>query len=157
MTNITKYILADEEPLWKEKIHELEESVKKAWKDTGEAAGQWSDWHDNFEYDEARKRLEDESTKLRITSDAFNNCKVISVTEREVVAVWKKVSLIIFEQDWWEKEVQHSIWGHQTPIKWRVSYDAPLIIKLMWKPIWEYVEEVIIAWKSVDIEIIWIE
>ena len=151
---MTKHLLLpDEITSFQESYRGLEEQVKQAWKDIGEAAGPNCDWHDNFAFDDAQRVFGVLGDKFKQVEAILNNASVVTTIEpKSVVAVGKRITISV---DGAEPKT-YSIGGYQTPIKWRVSYDAPLIKPLLWHDVWEFVQYNLNG-KEIEVEIINVE
>ncbi len=102
----------------------------------------------NYEYQ--RKNLLEE----------LNNVCIVSPTiQKEIIWIGSKVSILVSD-NFWEQEESFVIWGYNTPIKGRYSYNAPIINPIIWLRVWDEVEVFINDTRKVieilDIDL-WIE
>ena len=111
--------------------------MQQASNDARDALTQSSEtWHDNAPLDVARLSWEISSKRLREVNDILSNASIVSKTNELTVSIGKRIKILIDNQN--IQEIQ--IWWYQTPIKWRVSYNAPIIVPLIGKEIWDIVE-----------------
>lgn len=147
-------LFQDEYEAFKQKELFLSDQYKEAGKDVGEALQQSSEtWHDNAPLDVAKLSWELASRKLKEVQDILSGVQIVKiVSDESIVSMWKRITLSI---DGWA-ELTYVIWWHQTPIEWRVSYNAPLIRPLLWKEEWEVVHFNLNG-KNIEVEIIAVE
>lgn len=136
MSRLTHLILSDELLEWKNREEKLQKEYKEAGISMGEAAWLNCDWHDNFAFDDAQRTFQVLGEKLNEVQNILSNASIISKTNELIVAVWHKIKILINNQD--IQEIQ--IWWYQTPVKWRISYNAPIVAPLIGKEIWDIVE-----------------
>lgn len=103
--------------------------VKEVGAEVGAEAGPNCDWHDNFAFEDARRRLELESTRLRDLQQRLHSVQLAEVREQhKVVALGTTVRLLIGE-----REVEYTIAGigEGDAPRGIVSADAPLVQAIM--------------------------
>ena len=147
-------VLEDELYIHQEKLEKIEQDMKKQAEEKSIAFDQWETFHDNpaWEQVEMEQRMSSRQyseiknivhTSKRITLDILK-----SIPEKQV-SIGKEVVIMIDE----EEEKSFMIWGHQTPIEGRISYDAPLVKAIIWLQEGDDVEFTL-SWKERFIEII---
>ena len=143
-------LFPDEAEAFRAKELSLSDDFKEAWKDAWEALKQSSEtWHDNAPLDAARLVWELASKKLREVQDILAHSQIVRiVSDEEIVSMGKTVSLLVDG-----KEVIYTIGWYQTPIEWRVSYNAPLIRAILGKEEGEVVHFDLNG-KQVEVEIL---
>jgi transcription elongation GreA/GreB family factor len=101
-----------------------EEKVKSVGREAGEEAGISCDWHDNFGYEDAKRRLEMESGVLKRLKDEAQGAILVKIekqSQRVMIGVTVKVSV-----DGTEKEFTIGAYGESDPGRGLVSYSSPL-------------------------------
>jgi len=143
-------LFPDEFEAFKEKELFLLEDFKQAWIDVWEALQQSSEtWHDNAPLDVAKLSWELASRKLREVHDILIHSQIVHIVSDEgIVSMGKTVMLLVDG-----KEVIYTIGWYQTPIGWRVSYNAPLIRAILGKEEGEVVHFDLNG-KNVEVEIL---
>jgi transcription elongation factor GreA len=81
-----RYFTAKGMELFQQNIREQRARVEMAQQDAGEAAGPSYDWHDNFGYEDARRRTEMEASRLQELVTAANGAIVFEPLEQSDVA-----------------------------------------------------------------------
>src|SRR5437660_284100 len=82
--------------LQKKLIAIQQQRVKVIGKEMGEAAGISCDWHDNFAYEDAKRRLEMAPTQLRRLREEVSNAYLIQVPKQnEKIAIGVTAEIII--------------------------------------------------------------
>lgn len=110
---------------FQKQLSSRKEAVAVAGKAVGEAAGPNCDWHDNFEYDDAKRRLEMASTRAAELQIALGKAEIIDIIEQSVrVAVGNTIE--IEYEDGEEREFTIGAYGESNPGQGLVSYVAPL-------------------------------
>jgi transcription elongation GreA/GreB family factor len=111
------------------RIKAQEEKVKSIGKEAGEAAGISCDWHDNFAYEDAKRRLEMESMALQKMREEVSGAQIISVKQQsDQVAIGVTVKLTVNGE---KKEYTIGAFGESDPAKGLISYDTPLARSLL--------------------------
>lgn len=106
------------------KIQKQQNAVKEIGKEMGAEAGISCDWHDNFGYEDARRRLELESRRLKEMSDILNSASIVEIEEQsERVQIG---STVLFHWDNEEKELTIGGYDETEPQLGLVSYQAPI-------------------------------
>lgn len=101
-----------------------EEKVKSIGKEAGEAAGINCDWHDNFGYEDAKRRLEMESANLQRLREELVGAQLIAVEEQqEKVAIGVTAVVSIDGQ---RREYTIGAYGESDPPSGLISYNTPL-------------------------------
>src|SRR5947209_6402122 len=81
-------------------IETQQQRVRRVGAEVGSEAGANCDWHDNFGFEDARRRLEIESTRLRELRDRLQSCQLTEPVEQcETVALGTTVRLSFGEQE----------------------------------------------------------
>jgi transcription elongation GreA/GreB family factor len=68
---------------YKRRVANQEEKVRELGEAVGEAAGPNCDWHDNFEFEEARRRLELESRILRDMHESLASSQIVAIRDQD--------------------------------------------------------------------------
>jgi transcription elongation GreA/GreB family factor len=106
------------------RIAAQEAKVKALGKLAGEEAGMNCDWHDNFGYEDAKRRLELESTILRCQKEELTDIEIVEVVEqaeRVRIGVTAKARL-----NGEEKEATIGAFGESDPESGLIAYHSPL-------------------------------
>src|SRR5438309_913648 len=78
------------------KIKTQEEKIKSIGKEAGEAAGISCDWHDNFAYEDAKRRLEMEATALQKMREEVSGAQIVALKDQsDQVAIGVTVELSV--------------------------------------------------------------
>jgi transcription elongation GreA/GreB family factor len=108
-----------------QEIATQEQKVRRVGAEMGAEAGANCDWHDNFGYEDARRRLELESTRLRHLQNRIQHTKLATVIEQnETVALGTTVQLVL---DGRELEYTVAGVGEGEAGRGFLSADAPLV------------------------------
>jgi transcription elongation factor GreA len=106
------------------RIKAQEEKIKAIGKEAGEAAGIACDWHDNFAYEDAKRRLEMESMALQNMREQISGAKIVNLKEQsDQVAIGVTVELTVNGE---AKEYTIGAFGESEPNKGLISYNTPL-------------------------------
>ncbi len=110
-------------------IEAQEKKVRETGNEAGKEAGDSCDWHDNFGYEDAKRRLEMESTTLKKLRDEVNGAIVINIQEQnEHVMIGVTVKVLMNSE---EKEFTIGAFGETDPINGLIAYNSPLARALM--------------------------
>lgn len=105
-------------------IRSQEAKVKATGREAGDEAGLNCDWHDNFGYEDAKRRLEMESTLLRQLREDVAGAQVITIKEQsESVRIGVTARVRINEE---EREVTIGAFGESDVANGLLSYTSPL-------------------------------
>lgn len=103
---------------------EQAEKVRLAGLEVGEEAGPNCDWHDNFGYEEARRRLEQESLRLQQWNDILRRGEIIQIVEQDnIVSIGNTVSASIGGA---LRTFTIGAYGETDSKQSLVSYDSPI-------------------------------
>ena len=106
------------------KIKAHEEKVRAIGRETGEEAGISCDWHDNFGYEDAKRRLELESTTLKKLKEEASGVRLLTVQEQsDKVAIGVTVRLHVGSES---KEYTIGAFGESDPSNGLITYNSPL-------------------------------
>lgn len=110
---------------FKDKLSKLQQKAQATGKEVGAEAGVNCDWHDNFGFEDARRRLEMDSKRVKELQDSLRDAQVVEAVEQSVkVAIGNTVGYL--ENDELEKEVTIGAWGESNPTSGLISYQSPL-------------------------------
>ncbi len=146
-----RYILPDEHVLLTQQVRELEEKFweTKKVKIPNDAAAEGRDAAElNANNENVAQLLERMRTRVNI----LENCAIFSdPIDTTAVRIWTMVRLRINCV-----ETTLTIWWHETPIKPRIAYTAPLVQGILW---WRVGDEgdIIMDKESFDVEVLSIE
>lgn len=133
------------------RINEQQKRVKLIGSEVGEEAGINCDWHDNFGYEDARRRLDQESKRLAEMMNVAQAATVQEVADQtEVVAVGSTVEL---ESDGRTKILTIGAYGETDPQNGLVSYDSPIAQPMMAARVGDTIE-VVQAGKRLTFEVV---
>lgn len=136
--------------LRKKLIKAQEQKVKAIGKEAGEEAGISCDWHDNFGYEDAKRRLEMESVTLRKLREEVGSAQVIEVEEQsEKVYIGVTVRTHIGGE---EKEYTIGAYGESDPNNGMITYISPLGRSLLGMQVGDS-KIVNIGGKAVEVEV----
>ncbi|MGJ5092118.1 GreA/GreB family elongation factor [Bradyrhizobium oligotrophicum] len=123
-----------------DRISEQKLRVKQIGSELGEEAGINCDWHDNFGYEDARRRLDQESRRLAEMMNLAQAAIVREVVDQaEVVAVGSTVE---FETGGQSKVITIGGYGETDPQAGLVSYDSPIARPIMAARVGEMIESI---------------
>lgn len=127
-----------------------EEKVRSIGCEVGEEAGTNCDWHDNFGYEEAKRKLETESGLLKRLKNETEGGIVIEITEQnEKVAIGVTAIALVDEL---EKEFTIGAYGESDPNLALISYISPLGQALLNMKVGES-KDIILSGRGVKIKI----
>lgn len=110
---------------YRKKIAASRGEIADSGKNVGEAAGENCDWHDNFAFDDAMRKLEMVSIRAVDLQRSLDGAEVIDVIEQSVrVAIGNTVEIEF--DDGGKREITIGAWGESDPLKGLISYSAPL-------------------------------
>lgn len=122
---MTKYFSQEGLNHFKGKLEDLQKKAKGTGKEVGAEAGDNCDWHDNFGFEDARRRFELDSKRVKELSDSLRDAKVVEAVEQSVrVAIGNTVQFLEDEEA--KKEITIGAWGESNPSSGLVSYESPL-------------------------------
>jgi transcription elongation GreA/GreB family factor len=108
----------------RKQIKAQQEKVRAIGKETGQEAGASCDWHDNFGYEDAKRRLEMESEILRKMMEETSDVQIVNVEEQDdAVAIGVTVELLM---NGGEKAFTIGAFGESDPANGLISYNTPL-------------------------------
>lgn len=107
------------------KLGELQKKAQGTGKEVGAEAGVNCDWHDNFGFEDARRRLEMDSKRVQELTASLSDAQIVDAVEQSVrVAIGNTVGYL--EDDEFEKEVTIGAWGESNPSAGLITYQSPL-------------------------------
>jgi transcription elongation GreA/GreB family factor len=110
-------------------IKAQEQRVRDIGKEAGDAAGASCDWHDNFGYEDAKRRLEMECSNLQRLRDEISTAQLITVKEQsERISIGVTVEVSIDSKT---KEFTIGACGESDPDTGLISYKTPLAKHLL--------------------------
>jgi len=125
----------------------------KVWtvgKEVGDAAGISCDWHDNFGYEDAKRRFEMESTILKNLVRELEGGIVIEVQEQnKKIMIGTTVKLLMGDN---HKEITIGAYGESAPSQGLIAYASPLARAIAGMEVGEK-KAAVIGGRTVDIEI----
>src|SRR5947199_2849109 len=93
---MTKYFTREGLDMKQRQLKAQEAKVRDIGKEAGEEAGMNCDWHDNFGYEDAKRRLEMESTTLQKMREEITGAQILTIQEQsERVAIGVTVELTV--------------------------------------------------------------
>ncbi len=115
--------------LKRKKIKIQEEKTKKIGKEVGEEAGINCDWHDNFGFEDAKRRFDMESRILYDLMTEISEAQILEVEEQdEVIAIGVTVKLLMNEE---EKTYTIGGFGESDINNNLISYNTPLAMNIL--------------------------
>ena len=110
-------------------IKAQEKKVQETGSEAGKEAGANCDWHDNFGYEDAKRRLEMESTTLKKLKDEVSGAVLINIHEQnDHVMIGVTVKVLMNGE---EKEFTIGAFGETDPPNGLIAYNSPLARALM--------------------------
>ena len=108
----------------RKQIKAQQDKVRAIGKEAGQEAGASCDWHDNFGYEDAKRRLEMESEILRKMMEETSDVQMVNVEEQDdAVAIGVTVELLM---NGGEKAFTIGAFGESDPANGLISYNTPL-------------------------------
>lgn len=124
-TIMATYFSKEGHAYYKGKLSELQRRAQSTGKEVGEEAGPNCDWHDNFGFEDARRRFELDSRRVKELSDSIREGRIVEAVEQSVrVAIGNTVQFLEDEDN--EREVTIGAWGESSPDDGLVSYESPI-------------------------------
>lgn len=115
--------------LKRRQINEQQKKVRAVGRQVGDEAGINCDWHDNFGYEDSKRRLEMESQILKRLNEEVAGATVISVEEQcDRVMVGVTVTVLFNDES---KEFTIGAYGESNPSKGLIAYDSPVAAALI--------------------------
>jgi transcription elongation GreA/GreB family factor len=131
-----------------------EDKVEKLGKEVGEEAGTNCDWHDNFGYEEAKRKLDIENESLQNLKNEVENAKIIDIKEQNIlVEIGVTVNVLVDDV---KKEFTIGAYNESNPKLGLVSYLSPLSQALINMKVGEE-KNVNLAGKMVNVKILKID
>ncbi len=110
--------------LKQKRLRSQQAKVKAIGREVGAEAGISHDWHDNFGYEDAQRRLELESRILKGLTEELAGAQIITVTEQAAkVMIGNTVKLRVGEEP---KEITIGAYGESEPTMGLIAYTSPL-------------------------------
>ena len=126
-----KYFTTKGIELFRRRIERQRQRALNAQRETGAAAGDSCDWHDNFGYEEARRRSEMEANTLNRLSAAADGAIIFDPPEQDVAVRIGNTVRFMSHGD--VKEVTIGAYGEVDIDHGLVSYESPLASSLLGK------------------------
>jgi transcription elongation factor GreA len=105
-------------------IQRQAEKIRQIGKELGEAAGANCDWHDNFAYEDARRRLDMETASLVRMKEDMSDSVVVEIDEQSnKVAFGNTVRALIGDQ---ERSYTIGACGESAPELGLLTYSSPI-------------------------------
>jgi transcription elongation factor GreA len=124
-----KYFSKEGLAILERQIRYQTERVRQIGKEIGEAAGSNCDWHDNFAYEDARRRLDMETTSLARMKEELSDAVVVEIKEqRSKVSLGSTVRIRFGEQ---QKTYTIGAFGESAPDLGLLTYASPIGAALM--------------------------
>jgi transcription elongation GreA/GreB family factor len=134
----------------RKQIKAQQEKVRAIGKEAGQEAGANCDWHDNFGYEDAKRRLEMESEILRKMMEETSDVQIVNVEEQnDAVAIGVTVELLM---NGGEKVFTIGAFGESDPTNGLISYNTPLGRQLLKMEAGD-VKNITVGGNSTDIEV----
>ena len=110
--------------LIRKRIEIQKQKVNDIGKEAGEEAGIACDWHDNFGYEDAKRRLELESRILNDLMTVISDAQLVKVEEQnDVVAIGVTVKISVDDDirtytigGWGESDLDNNLISYNTPL-----------------------------------------
>jgi transcription elongation GreA/GreB family factor len=135
-----------------QKIVEQGQLVVEAGQQVGEEAGIACDWHDNFGFEEARRRLDIESGRLKTLKSLREHAQLAPLPhiDSDRVGIGSKVSFHLGEI---QKSLVIGAWAETLPKSGMVAYDSPIAKLVIGMHVGE-IRDVNFQGKDIEIEVI---
>lgn len=119
-----KYYTRDSLQSKLEQIKRQEDVVKVTGREVGMEAGANCDWHDNFGYEDARRRLELASSMLHRLREEVSDAQVITIEEQNTrVNIGVSVKILVNGD---ERLLTIGAYGESDPTSGLITYASPL-------------------------------
>jgi transcription elongation factor GreA len=138
---------------YRKKIAAQQAKTSNTGKEAGKEAGDNCDWHDNFGYEDAKRRLEIESRRLQELVGDVAECQIIDIEEQDARVAIGTTIKIYFDNTDTEKEYTIGAFGESDSSMNLISYKSPLAQGIMNMKKGE-TKEIRIGTSDVEIEII---
>jgi transcription elongation GreA/GreB family factor len=126
---MSNYFTQEGLELRRQQIKAQQEKVRAIGKEAGEEAGMNCDWHDNFGYEDAKRRLEMESGILQKMLEESSGAQIVDIEEQNnIVAIGVTVELLINGD---RKVFTIGAFGESDPANGLISYNTPLARPLL--------------------------
>ena len=112
-----------------QQLEEQKSIIRDRGAEVGEEAGINCDWHDNFGYEDARRQLEKESTRLRELMNVA--LEIVEIQEQAACITIGNTIKYYQDEDDIEKEITIGAYGESAPAKQLISYQAPIARALL--------------------------
>ncbi|WP_022696784.1 GreA/GreB family elongation factor [Euryhalocaulis caribicus] len=146
-----KFVTTNGMNLLNQKLQETLAAARKVSKEVGEAAGSSYDWHDNFEYEDAQRRLAQVDRQIADLKDILAECQIIEPeNQSERIQIGNIVSIAIDDD---EKKLTLVGHGESAPQLGLLAYDTPLGAALVGREVGDTFE-VMIGRNNREIEIL---
>ena len=115
--------------LLRKQINAQQEKVKAIGREAGNEAGISCDWHDNFGYEDAKRRLEMESGVLQKMLAEISGPQMVEIKEQsDVVAIGVTVEILMNGE---RRIFTIGAYGESDPANGLISYNTPLARPLL--------------------------
>ena len=115
--------------LKKAQIRISENKIKALQKEAADAAGVSYDWHDNFGYEDAQRRVDQETNTLMVLKRELKEAKEINIEEQQQEVLIG--TTVIFSLGTEEKEFTIGAYEETSPKMGLISYTSPLAVPLI--------------------------
>ena len=124
--------------LFAEQVRAQEEKVRAVGVEVGAEAGPSCDWHDNFGYEDARRRMDQEAKRLSEMTQILRSAEIVEPQEQStIVSIGTTVKLLVAGNP---KEFTIGAFGETRPEVRLVSYESPLLKPILGKRVGDVVE-----------------
>jgi transcription elongation factor GreA len=121
---MTKYFTREGLEMKQRQVKAQEAKVREIGKEAGDEAGLNCDWHDNFGYEDAKRRLEMEATMLGQLREDLNGAQILTIDEQnDKVAIGVTVMALMSSD---EKTITIGAYGESDPANGLIAYTSPL-------------------------------
>jgi transcription elongation factor GreA len=147
---MTKYFTREGLEVKQRQVAAQEQKVREVGKEAGAEAGVNCDWHDNFGYEDAKRRLEMESTLLAQMREDLNGAQIVIAEEQNVRVSIGVTVVAVINSD--EKTITIGGFGESDPPNGLIAYSSPLGRALVGMGVGD-TKKAHIGGKAVDIEV----